>query len=133
MTPDKYECADVDGTFCIKHLTTDYNDPNIVVHYWPTALRTVDVLHHFFDCRDKNLVRDLTAAETFPGEYLVKARDGQGRYIGLVNGGRTRPIKTDVVPARVPKVRNGISCYWSGGVWVKHLKSGIVNIDPLTV
>lgn len=142
MIPEHFSVADVDGVFCIKYTTTDYSNPSIITHYWPTKLSTRDVLKFFFD--DANDVGKLTTlhiSKALPGEYFIGTKDNhngapwkQGQHVRLINGGLTQPIRTDVKDAPAPKVRKGTQCYWSGGQWCKRTKTGKPEqINPLTV
>lgn len=142
MCPERFSVADVDGVFCIKYTTTDYSNPSIITHYWPTRLFTRDVLSFFFD--DANNASNLTklhVSKALPGEYFIGTKGNhfgapwkQGQHVRLIDGGATQPIQTDVKDAPTPKLRKGTDCYWSGGRWVKRTKTGKPeNIDPLTV
>lgn len=133
MTPERFDCADVDGVFCIRFTTTDWQNPTIVTHYWPTVCRTYDVLRHFFDGVAPEsraaCIGKLTCRRSMPGEYFVgiKADYGatwqSGKHIRLLDGGHTQPVRTETREAIMPKVRKGIMVYWSGGAWVKHTKT----------
>lgn len=142
MIPERHEAADHEGTFCVLFTTTDYSNPSIVSHYWPTVLKTRDVLLFFFDdasATDK--IALLQVKKTIPGEYFVGIKDEhfgatwkQGQHVRLLHGGATQPVHTVVRDAPVPKVRKGTQCYWSSGQWVKRTKTGKPeSIDPLGV
>lgn len=138
---ERISLADVEGTLCIKYTTTDYSNPVIVTHYWPTVLKTRDVLYFFFEDRDNaaNLAT-MHAKRTMPGEYYIGTKETypgapwkQGKHVRLTDGGATQPVKTETTEAKQPKVRKGTMLYWSSGYWVKHTSKGVEKIDPLGV
>ena len=141
MTPLRYSLADVDGTLCVRCETSDYVNPSIVTHYWPTTIRTRDAMRFYFDSAsaDVALLATLTAKQSIPGEYFIGIKDAYsgiwraGQHVRLIDGPRTLPVKTDVVDAPTPKVRKGTDVYWSSGCWVKRTKTKTEQIDPLTV
>lgn len=142
MATERFAVADVDGTLCVKYTTTDYSNPSIVTHYWPTVARTYDAVRHFFDDEDVRPAADklaeLHVVQSRPGEYFIGTKQTgfgapwkRGQHVRLVDGSITTPVKTDVTDAIAPKVRKGVMLYWSGGYWVKHTSKGVVKIDPL--
>ncbi len=143
MVPDRFEAADIDGGLCVKWTTTDYSQPTIVVNYWPTAAKTLDFLRwltqeegSWVRANWDSLLASVAVSRSRPGEYYFgrKLHGGawqSGMHLSLVDGSATRSIKTETFPAPPPKVKKGVLVYWSGGCWVKHLKSGTQKIDPL--
>lgn len=142
MTPTLFEAADHDGTFCIRFTTTDYCNPSIVTHYWPTLVQTRDVLRFFFDDGDAaEKLALIHVKQSRPGEYYIGIKEDYfgapwkaGQHVLLTNGGATQPIHTVTREAPPPKLRKGTQCYWSGGNWFKRTKTGKPEtINPLTV
>lgn len=141
MIPEKVECADVDGVFCIKFTTTDFCNPVIVSHYWPTCHSTRDVLKWFFeDASAIARLPELCAKRTIPGEFFVGIKQTglnapwqQGQHMRLLDGAHTQPIKTDKQDAIAPKARKGTQMYWSNGAWTKRTRTGKPErINPLS-
>lgn len=112
----------VDGTVCVASTTTDWNAPRLITNHWPTTVRARD-LANFLDVSELELLS--ATVLSLPGEYYVKNpghRDGthcfgmSGAYVSLTHGGRTQPVKTDLVPYPAPKNR-GRKVEYRDGYW----------------
>ena len=127
-----YRLSDVDGTLCVVCSMPMDSEPIILDNHWPTVVKTLDLLRQYFydEWQEKSnwpeLLTRFTVKQSLPGEYWVEpiTRHSMqtGVYIGLTNGGRTLPVKTDRNPAPRPKTRLPIE--WQGGRWFKNTANG---------
>lgn len=124
--------ADVDGTLCVVCEVANYQTPEMHHHFWPTKTRTLDVLRHYFDFDEwsredlrEELLSRFTVKQSTPGEYWIEKKDRQGLpgvYVWLIDGGRTKPIKTEITP--VPRPKSRCTLAWERGQWWKYTAAG---------
>lgn len=136
---DRLSVADIDGMLCVRSESASFAEPVMVANYWPTAVRTHDLLRH---CQVDS-VAQLACVRTHPGEFFVGVRTGagfgggwvSGQHIRLPDGGYTVPVRSESRPAPAPKARKGTTVFWDGcrGAWVKRTRGKTQVIDPMTV
>jgi len=129
-----YRLADHEGVLCVVATTPDYNQPRLLAHYWPTIARTLDFVRYHFDYDQWSdnagwpaLLAMFLVKESRPGEYWVEDTRYHGHcgsYLELLDGGRTKPVRTDTTPA--PKPRCRLAVEWDAGRWWKNSVKGWV-------
>ena len=126
-----YRLADVDGTLCIVCSMPMQNEPTIIDQYWPTTVRTWDLLQTYCDnpAYDRatwpTLLDGFSCKQSYPGEYWIEDTTShamRGVYLSLTNGGRTLPIKTEQRPFPRPKSR--LPLEYRDGRWWKNTAAG---------
>lgn len=114
-----------DGVICVVYVDYSWSRPEKVVQWWPTTCR----------CSRKDAEDFLgtlpvpcqqTTGDSSLGLFSAKPRPPyeRGQRFQLVNGGSTKPIRTDV--SEVPKPNSKKELRWYRGYWQKLLKKGWV-------
>ncbi len=126
----RYQVSIIDGIVCIACTSTDYNEPRLITNHWPTTVKARDLA----DYLGVPMLR-LDASEvkeSRPGEYYVRnpanadyvASHGMtGAHVLLTEGGRTKPVRTDIADYPAPKNR-GKRVEYRGGYWYKDSAKG---------
>lgn len=111
--------VDLDGWAVVRSPMTFSDKPEEIVNYYPTGLRTKDLIDNY------GIPVPAELSYSRMGEYAVmtgKAMYARARIIRLPDLGATKCIKQEVIPIPCPKVRKGIETRWHGH-WQKYLQT----------
>lgn len=120
MYLDKNTLEIVDNVLCIRHDSTMSTKPEIISVYWPTTCTDV----RGFYLRDQlmpligQVVHDNKCND---GEAYHLMVCGQRWGFYLLDGGRTKPVKSELTPVPPPKTKCKVRWYY--GEWQKYLAS----------
>lgn len=123
-------CVLENGRLLIRDACPMQDQPELVVHYWPTR----------FGCRDLQFPSWIWEGEPKmddPADVQV-ARNGSGYdlkfpgfsvWVDSGLNGQTKAVRVDRIPFPCPKVRAGLQTRYYLGQWQKYLKTrGWVSI-----
>ncbi len=121
-----YFLVDIGGKIHVGSRYTDWNEPRYIVNYFPTKIDTHS-LCDIFEVKADKLRESIGIIQAMPGRYTIVSLDGiRTDYllrfsaavpVDLIEGGRTRAVKTEFEPVPVPKVRKGTKLEWRDGRW----------------
>jgi len=133
MHGSSYRLANVNGLICIVETTSDFNQPILHDHYWPTSRSTRDFLWFENDRTQFDaILAGATVRRLYGGMYQVDLDskvlapvNGSRQELCMQNGGQTQAVKVESRP--YPKPRTNAACEYYDGYWRKNLKSGWVR------
>lgn len=132
MYGSSYRLYDLDGQIIVIETTSDWNNPILRDTYWPTKIRTRDLLYFYDDIQNLNgLVESATVSKTLPYEFTIKFPQSHPeswrtlQRIELEHGNDTRPVKTEEREYKRPRGTSRVE--YIDGHWFKYLKSGCVR------
>ena len=111
---------DLDGWAFVRSPMIYSDQPQEIVNFYPTRLRTKDLTENY----GIPVPADLEYSSM--GRYAVmtgRAMYSAARIIALPDGGATKCTKQEVIVIPCPKVRSGIPTRWRNARWEKYLKA----------
>jgi len=105
------------GWLCVCNASRSYNEPELVLQHWPFTERTFE----------RRLDMDLVGLEVaYRGNGVFHGRD-RNAVIVLLDGGQTKPVKTERVP--IPRPKTPLECRYERGRWEKRTVKGWVPAE----
>lgn len=105
------------GELCVVEEDPSYNEPTMMILYWPTGIQASDFRYSYGDELMGNLVQSAGTG----GAYSII---GVPRLqVHLVHGGKTKAIHVETRKIPPPKVRKGTELRYKEGGWQKYLKT----------
>ena len=126
----QFRIEDLDGDLVLVETTSDWSEPRFIDTYWPTNLRTRDLITHEDD-RSKwsEILKTARLTNLYGYRYRVDVPWSMGyvnldysREIWIPDGGKAKSIKVEFRPYPPPKTR--VPVKYEDGKWWKNLKSG---------
>ena len=125
MVLNKHTLVIKDGFLCIKVVGACSSEPEFTIHYYPC-----------FRCSESEakmcsypIGEEMTPVGT--GTYCCRSFDYRSRF-ELADGGQTKPIAFERIPAQSPK-SGGKPVRWYYGQWQKLLKTGWVHLPFVAI
>ena len=132
MHGSTYRLCDLDGQIIVIETTSDWHQPILRDTYWPTTIRTRDLLYFYDDPKNLGgLIDAAVVSKTLPYEFRITFPSNHPDSwrttprIELEHGRDTRPIKTEEREYKRP--RGKAKAEYLDGFWHKSLKSGWVR------
>jgi hypothetical protein len=120
FVPDSAYPSGVIGWLCVRNSDTYSDRPEMTVLYWPIEHGRLRDYKEAFPELDS----DAELHGDHRGGYsLYRGFGSYSPVLRLLDGGSTKPVKTENILIPCPKVRKGIETRWRFGAWQKYLKS----------
>lgn len=131
MHGSQYRLAIHNGNICIAATTSDFNEPVLREHFYPTTISAYSFCTFFFgmehnDERAADKLATVSVRQVFPGTYDYTVPGYNRREVTLPNGSRELPVKNET--REYPKPRTKCQTEYRDGHWHKCLKSGWVRV-----
>lgn len=119
-----YVLDERNGWLYVKETTTDFFEPRLIIHWWPTGQRFVTFAQWF---ESSTRAREALGGVLYPTSN-ASYRDERGWNYRLQSGGQTKPDHTELVPIAPPKQRGRtLPVEWKNGAWYKQTARGLVK------
>jgi len=103
--------------FAVRYTDTEWSTPVRVSHWWPVGTVYRDPAQATIPVAPEELVGEALSTHVGTGSFY---HPGTGWRFGLVDGGKTQPVKTTREEVPAPRVR--VETRWRNGRWEKRLK-----------
>lgn len=124
FVPDENYPSGQIGWLCVRYEQAWSDKPEMTVNYWPIEHGRLRDYREAFSELDSDTPLYGDAIYGSGGYSFARGYGSYSPVLRLIDGGSTKPVKTEVLPIPCPKVRKGIETRFSyRGYWEKYLKS----------
>ena len=121
------DCVMEHGRIYIRHGEPAYNEPTLIIRYWPTRFGRHE-LESFSPDVPNNMPDQIVVREGSSQRYGYSLKfPGMGVWADCPLAGDSRCERIEQQPIPCPKVRAGIDVRYRDGRWQKCLKTGWTN------